>query len=180
MQLYDAIASLVVTRLKTEGPSPVDHELYSQLSYEHMLSSRYALHNAPPHGREWSLDRSAALLLSRMDVEGAMSVSELAEALDLDISTIHRQVAAAMKSGLVERIKDPDGGQARKHRPTEKGLDQLREEFRSRDNLSRQVTQSWTAEEVESFLTLLTRFNQDLESLRGSEWPRPYPTRRLQ
>lgn len=99
MQLYDAIASLVVTRLKTEGPSPVDHELYSQLSYEHMLSSRYALHNAPPHGREWSLDRSAALLLSRMDVEGAMSVSELAEALDLDISTIHRQVAAAMKSG---------------------------------------------------------------------------------
>lgn len=155
-----------------------DHDLYSQLSYEYMLSSRYALHNAPPHGRDWSLDRSAALLLSRMDVEGAMSVSELAEALDLDISTIHRQVAAAMKSGLVERIEDPDGGQARKHRPTQEGLHRLRAEFKSRDHLSQQVTQSWSPEELETFLKLLTRFNQDLETLRGSEWPRPYPTER--
>lgn len=151
---------------------------YSKLSYEHMLSSRYALYNAAPHGRDWSLDRSATLLLSRLEVEGPMSVSELADALDLDISTIHRQVAAAMKAGLIERITDPDGGQARKHRPTPEGLARLCEEFDNRDHLSRQITDSWDPAELETFLTLLIRFNQDLENLRGSRWPRPYPTGR--
>lgn len=141
-----------------------------------MLSSRYALHNAPPHEREWALDRSAALLISRLDVEGPMSIRELASAMSLDISTVHRQVAAAMKAGLIERMADLSGGPARKHQPSDKGLEQLQSEFNSRDELSRQVTKDWSEEDLKTFLRLLTRFNQDLETLRGTQWPRPYPT----
>lgn len=149
---------------------------HTRLSYENMLSSRYALHNTPPHGREWTLDRSAALLLSRLEAEGPMTISGLADALDLDISTVHRQVAAAMKASLIERIPDPDGGQARKHQPTKEGLDRLHEEFTSRDVISQLVTKDWSAEDLETFLRLLTRFNQNLEALRDTRWPRPYPT----
>lgn len=148
----------------------------TQLSYENMLSSRYALHNAPPHEREWALDHSAALLISRLDVEGPMSIRELASAMSLDISTVHRQVAAAMKAGLIERMADLSGGPARKHQPSDKGLEQLQSEFNSRDELSRQVTKDWSEEDLKTFLRLLTRFNQDLETLRGTQWPRPYPT----
>lgn len=148
----------------------------TRLSYETMLSSRYALYNAPPHGRQWTLDRSAALLLSRLEVEDPLTISELASALALDISTVHRQVAAAMKAGLIERIDDPAGGPARKHQPTELGLERLHQEFSSRDQLLGLITEQWPPQDLDTFLNLLTRFNQDLETLRGTQWPRPYST----
>ena len=81
MQLYDANCTAISSPAYTEGSFLAEFSPYSKLSYEHMLSSRYALYNAAPHGRDWSLDRSATLLLSRLDVEGPMSVSELADAL---------------------------------------------------------------------------------------------------
>ncbi len=149
----------------------------TRLSYEIMLSSRYALYNSPPHGREWTLDRSAALLLSRLEVEEPMTIGELASALALDISTVHRQVAAAIRAGLIEKIDDPAGGPARKHQPTESGLTQLHREFSSRDHILGLITEQWSPQDLDSFFHLLTRFNQDLESLRGTQWPRPYPTK---
>ncbi|MCY1683002.1 MarR family winged helix-turn-helix transcriptional regulator [Kocuria sp. SL71] len=88
------------------------------LMYEHMLMSRHALQGSAPRLRPETLERSAAVLLARLQASGPMSVGELAEAFDLDVSTVHRQVAAAMKSGLIERVEDPDGGSARKHRPS--------------------------------------------------------------
>ncbi len=153
-----------------------EYGLHRRLSYEQMLSSRYALQNSPAHGREWTLDRSATVLLSRLEVQGPMSVGELAEAFGLDISTIHRQVAAAMKAGLIERIPDPDGGQARKHRSTAEGVRRLHLELENRDELSRLVTADWTEDELGAFVALMSKFNRKLETLRNQQWPRPYPT----
>lgn len=177
MQLYDTKTEVFIAWGEKRGSFLATYDdAHARLSYENMLSSRYALYNAPPHGREWTIDRSAALLLSRLDVEGPMSIGALAQALDLDISTVHRQVAAAMKAGLIERITDPQGGQARMHQPTTEGLKQLHEEFTQRDQLSRLVTRDWPAAELDTFLHLLTKYNQGLEALRDTRWPRPYPT----
>ncbi|ASE11627.1 MULTISPECIES: MarR family winged helix-turn-helix transcriptional regulator [Kocuria] len=148
----------------------------SELVYEHMLLSRYALQGAPPQSRTEALDRSSTVLLARLQAGGPMSVAELAQSFGLDISTVHRQVAAAMKSGLIERIKDPEGGVARKHRPTEEGLRRLEEEFHARRESFERFTRDWSAEDVATLAHLTRRFNESVEASLGHSWPRDYPT----
>ena len=64
------------------------------IMYEHMLLLRVATQGVAPYGRSSALERSATVLLARLEAGGAMSIAELAEAFDLDVSTVHRQVAA--------------------------------------------------------------------------------------
>ncbi|ALB02742.1 winged helix-turn-helix transcriptional regulator [Kocuria palustris] len=145
------------------------------LMYEHMLMSRHALQGSAPRLRPETLERSAAVLLARLQASGPMSVGELAEAFDLDVSTVHRQVAAAMKSGLIERVEDPDGGSARKHRPSPEGANRLREDFRGRTDSVAAVTAEWADEDVEQLTRLMRRFNESVEAIRAQPWPRPDP-----
>ena len=120
----------------------------SELVYENMLLSRYALQGAPPQSRREALDRSSTVLLARLQAGGPMSVAELAQSFGLDISTVHRQVAAAMKSGLIERIKDPEGGVAKKHQPTEEGVHRLAEELEVRRESYQRFIADWPQEDV--------------------------------
>src|SRR3954453_23852382 len=71
----------------------------------------------------FQLDRSAYLILSRLEIDSPLSLRELSEAFQLDISTINRQVGAMLKQGLVERVPDPDGGIARKIQASAKGME---------------------------------------------------------
>lgn len=119
------------------------------------------------------LDRSAYVLLSRLEQDRPRTLKELATAFNLDISTINRQVTALVRQDLAERIADPDGGVARKFRPTELGLQRLRSDrAQSREGVASIVT-DWPPERVEEFLTLLTKFNVSIEELEGKSWPRP-------
>ncbi len=150
------------------------HDAHDALVYEHMLLSRLTLHGLPAFEREPQLDRSATVLLARLAASGPMSIAELADAFGLDVSTVHRQVAAAMRAGLIERIPDPDGGVARKHRPTAEGERRLHEELAGRAATVERVTADWPAEDVADFVALLRRFNEGSERLRERPWPRPY------
>jgi DNA-binding MarR family transcriptional regulator len=140
--------------------------------YEHMLLTRYTLHNAGA-GQERPLERSAYVLLSRLRAQGPMSVGELSDAFEFDVSTVHRQTVAAMKAGLVERIPDPEGGMARKFRVTELGEQQLREHRRILRTGFEAVLEDWPDDDVEAFVTYLRRFNMTVERRRGRPWPRP-------
>ncbi len=150
----------------------MDNGLRHELVYEHMLSSRHAPQGVAPHEREVILDRSAVVLLARLAAQGPMTVGELADAFSLDVSTVHRQVTAAMNNGLVERIRDPAGGVARKHRPTEEGARRLAAELAVRRDFVERVTADWAEEDVAAFVALLRRFNQGVEAVRGRPWPR--------
>jgi IclR helix-turn-helix domain len=57
--------------------------------------------------------------LSRLELDQPLSLKQLASSFDLDLSTIHRQVAPLLRQGLVEYVLDPDGGRARKLQPPE-------------------------------------------------------------
>ncbi|MCK6095093.1 MarR family winged helix-turn-helix transcriptional regulator [Micrococcus sp. EYE_162] len=141
--------------------------------YEHMLLQRVAAQGVAPHGRTSVLERSATVLLARLEAGGPMTIAELAESFDLDVSTVHRQVAAAMKAGLVERIADPGGGPARRHRPTDDGRARLAEELATRRGAVEHVVADWPEEDVADFTRLLRRFNEGAETWRGHPWPRP-------
>lgn len=140
-----------------------------EVEYEQMLLSR---HEVLRH-RSSSLDRSAYILLSRIRVQGPMSIGELSEAFALDTSTLNRQTAAAMRAGLVERIPDPEGGMARKFRITTQGARMLDEERDTIISGLDRVMADWSDEDIAAFAAHLRRFNTDIERLAGRPWPRP-------
>ncbi|MFF5584480.1 MarR family winged helix-turn-helix transcriptional regulator [Streptomyces hygroscopicus] len=118
------------------------------------------------------LDRSGYLLLSRLDAEGAMSIGQLADALQLDVSTVNRQTGALLRAGLVERIPDPDGGLARKLRVTAQGADRMAAERTCRQTDLSRLLESWPPEDVACLEDVLTRFNREVERQEGRAWPR--------
>ncbi|MEU1540798.1 MarR family transcriptional regulator [Actinacidiphila glaucinigra] len=139
------------------------------VEYEQMLLSRHEL----LRHRSGALDRSAYILLSRIRVQGPMSIGELSEAFALDTSTLNRQTAAAMRAGLVERIPDPEGGMARKFRITTQGARMLDEEREAIISGLDKVMADWPDEDITAFAGYLRRFNTDIERLAGRPWPRP-------
>ncbi|MFD6529072.1 MarR family winged helix-turn-helix transcriptional regulator [Streptomyces sp. NPDC060184] len=144
------------------------------VEYEQMLLSRHGLLNHRRGRRENGvLERSAYILLSRIRIQGPMSIGELSEAFDLDTSTLNRQTTAAMRAGLVQRIPDPAGGMARKFRITAEGGRILDEEREGMIESLGRVMVDWPREDVASFARYLRRFNTDLERLGGRPWPRP-------
>ncbi|MFF7012757.1 MarR family winged helix-turn-helix transcriptional regulator [Streptomyces fimicarius] len=141
-----------------------------RIERETMLLGRY-MHLLTPRV-EWRLDRSAYILLSRIQVEGPMSISQLSEAFSLDASTLNRQTAAMLRAGVVERIPDPEGGIARKFAITEDGERRL-DSDRSRNVAGlAKVLADWTPEEAEQLAASLSRLNLSIERLDGRPWPR--------
>jgi DNA-binding MarR family transcriptional regulator len=112
-----------------------------------------------------SMDRAAYLLLNRLDREGPMGVKALAEAMGIDSSTVTRQVAPLVDTGLVKRTSHPEDGRAVVLALSPRGRGRLGEVRDSRRRLMAQVTETWTTQEREVFTDLLVRFNTAL-----AEW----------
>ncbi|NKI44037.1 MarR family winged helix-turn-helix transcriptional regulator [Streptomyces physcomitrii] len=144
-----------------------------EVEYEQMLLSRHTfLNQRGGRRKDGLLERSAYILLSRIRVQGPMSIGELSEAFGLDTSTLNRQTAAAMRAGLVDRVQDPGGGMARKFRITEVGERMLDEEREGIVRALDEVMTDWSAEDVRAFAGYLRRFNTGIERLGGRPWPR--------
>ena len=143
------------------------------VEYETMLLGRHIHMTARVSRNVGDLDRSAYVLLSRLRVEGPMSIGQLSEAFGLDASTLNRQTAAMMRSGLVQRVPDPDGGIARKFRITEEGARRVEEVRAEIVHGLGEVMADWTPQDVAAFSAYLKRFNTDIERLSGRLWPRP-------
>ncbi|MGW3192605.1 MarR family winged helix-turn-helix transcriptional regulator [Streptomyces ardesiacus] len=120
-----------------------------------------------------TLERSAYVLLTRLESGEALSLKELAHTFQVDVSTINRQVGAMLKHGLVERIPDPDGGIARKFRPTALGLERLRADRAiGIEGTGRLIDATgWTPETTQTFLALLVQLNGGITELEGLSWP---------
>jgi DNA-binding MarR family transcriptional regulator len=106
-----------------------------------------------------SMDRAAYLLLNRLDNEGPMGVKALAEGMGIDSSTVTRQVAPLVDSGLVKRTSHPEDGRAVVLALSPRGRSRLDEVRQSRQQLMAVVTDGWSEDERETFCELLGRFN---------------------
>ncbi|WP_433608781.1 MarR family winged helix-turn-helix transcriptional regulator [Prescottella agglutinans] len=144
------------------------------IEFETMVLGRHLRLNSPrPRRSTGHLDTSAYILLSRLSMEGPMSIGQLSDALGLDTSTLHRQTTAILGAGFVERIPDPDGGMARKYRITAEGQSRLDAERAGSIDALDKVMQDWDADDVAAFAAYLERFNIDIEKLDKRPWPRP-------
>ncbi|WP_040779405.1 MarR family winged helix-turn-helix transcriptional regulator [Nocardia pneumoniae] len=144
----------------------------SSVEFETMLLGRHGLSAVARRG-SGHLDRSAYTILSRLRVQGPMSVGELSDAFGLDTSTLHRQTTAMRGAGLIERIPDPDGGMARKFRLTAEGERLLEAERAYKIRGLETVLKDWSAADVAAFAEFLKRFNTDIERIDKRPWPRP-------
>jgi DNA-binding MarR family transcriptional regulator len=143
------------------------------IEFETMLLGRHLYLNSPRAGAGGRLERSAYILLSRIRMEGPMSIGQLSDAFGLDASTLNRQTAAMLRGGLVERIPDPEGGIARKFRITAEGERRLDTHRAEAIRGLEKVMADWDPEEIAAFADYLKRFNTDIESLDERPWPRP-------
>ncbi|MEV7197081.1 MarR family transcriptional regulator [Streptomyces sp. NPDC093510] len=116
-----------------------------------------------------SMDRAAYLLLNRLDKEGPMGVKALAASMGIDSSTVTRQVAPLVDTGLVKRTSHPEDGRAVVLQLSPRGQARLDEVRSSRRELMAELTQDWDPEERESFCALLTRFNSALSARQTSQ-----------
>ncbi|MEY9875843.1 DNA-binding MarR family transcriptional regulator [Streptacidiphilus sp. MAP12-33] len=149
-------------------PDTAHAELYDRLQYQVAIFARrveQARIGALGDQRN-SMDRAAFLLLNRLDRTGPVGVKALAQAMGIDSSTVTRQVAPLVDCGLVDRVPNPDDGRAVLLELSEQGRGRLSEVRASRQELMRMLLDDWPREEQESFVALLTRFNQSIEAHR--------------
>ncbi|MGW0905923.1 MarR family winged helix-turn-helix transcriptional regulator [Streptomyces sp. NPDC002853] len=159
---------------RTNKPADRTEKPVRRVEFETMLLGRHShLFNPRTRSSGGRLDRSAYILLSRIQMDGPMSIGQLTDAFGLDASTLNRQTAAMLRGGLVERIPDPDGGMARKFRISAEGARQLDADRAEYTQGLEKVMDNWSAEDVDAFAGFLQRFNSDIERLEGHPWPRP-------
>jgi len=108
------------------------------------------------------LDRAAYVILRHLDAAGPQNVSALAAQLNLDGSTVTRQVSALQRDGLITRTPDPSDGRGTVISPTAAGLQRMAAVRSARTRLYGDLLADWTDEDQATLATLLGRLNQAL------------------
>jgi DNA-binding MarR family transcriptional regulator len=111
-----------------------------------------------------ALDRAAYVILRRLQQDGPQNVSALATALNLDGSTVTRQVTALQKDGLIERRRDPRDGRGTVIEATAVGLQQVDAVREARRSLYGTVLQDYSREERRELAATLERFTAALDA----------------
>lgn len=111
-------------------------------------------------------ETSPQFLLVKLAHFGPSRASELAERVCADPSTVSRQVAQLVKSGLVERRADPDDGRASILVPTDLGLVKVREHVRRRGEVLRPVVADWSPQDRADLIRLVKKYTEGIEAHR--------------
>jgi DNA-binding MarR family transcriptional regulator len=109
-----------------------------------------------------ALDRAAYVILRRLQQDGPQNVSVLAAALNLDGSTVTRQVTALQKDGLIERQPDPRDGRGTVIEATAPGLRQVDAVRAARRELYGTVLRDYSEQERLDLATALEKFTAAL------------------
>jgi DNA-binding MarR family transcriptional regulator len=115
------------------------------------------------------LDRASYGVLARLGTLAPIRLSDLAQELGVDVSTVSRQVQALEQKGLVAREPDPDDGRAVLLQLTRKG-----KAVRAKMQAAWQETIAgllgdWKPADISVFATLLDRFASNLEAFEDLE-----------
>jgi DNA-binding MarR family transcriptional regulator len=98
--------------------------------------------------------------------DGPRRVSNLAECVHSDTSTISRQVSALAGEGLLEKLADPQDGRAQMVSLTTSGKELLDRIRADRAEFFRALLHEWSAEDIGDFTAYLQRFAGELEKWR--------------
>lgn len=117
-------------------------------------------------GRKGSLyvriDRSGYLVLRTLERTGPVPITSLAQTLQLDGSTVTRQVTALVAGGFVERRPNPADGRSSIVAVTPDGRREMREVERHRRRILQEMFSSWDESERQAVGEALRRLNGSL------------------
>jgi DNA-binding MarR family transcriptional regulator len=109
-----------------------------------------------------ALDRAAYVILRQLQQDGPLNVSVLAAALNLDGSTVTRQVTALQKGGLIERRRDPRDGRGTVIAATPLGLRQVDTVRQARRVVYGAVLKDYSDADKRELALVLERFTEAL------------------
>ncbi|MEV8507869.1 MarR family transcriptional regulator [Actinoplanes sp. NPDC051475] len=119
-----------------------------------------------------ALDRAAYVILRLLQESGPQNVSAVANRLNLDGSTVTRQVSAMHRDGLVHRSPDPEDGRGTVIAATERGLTQVDAVSRARRELYDTMLKDWTSQERKELAAVLERLTRDMDTHIKGRGPR--------
>jgi DNA-binding MarR family transcriptional regulator len=110
------------------------------------------------------VDRAGYWVLVRLDEAAcALRLSDLATALQLDLSTVSRQVRDLVASGLVRREPDPDDGRACLLSLSTRGRDVLDAVRQARRTVLLDALAGWSSQERTALAAGVARLADDLQ-----------------
>ncbi|WP_193315284.1 MarR family winged helix-turn-helix transcriptional regulator [Nostocoides sp. F2B08] len=112
------------------------------------------------------LDSSAFPILFVLSRE-PQRVSEIADTIHSDVSTVSRQVAGLIRSGFVDRTPDPEDRRAQVLTLTQDGRDIIATHRRLRDEWLSRLVGDWPDEDLTALTNLLARFGDSLQDHLG-------------
>lgn len=110
------------------------------------------------------MDRAAYLIARTLLDVGPTGVNELARVLELDGSTVTRQIAVMESRGFVNRDPHPDDGRAWVITLTDDGLEEMSTIRTAREQRFVDYLHGWTDEDIVQLGVLLERFNHSLST----------------
>ena len=112
------------------------------------------------------IDRSQYWALVRLgEAPSALRLSDLASALELDLSTVSRQVKQMSDTGLVTREADPDDGRACLVGLSDKGRAVLESVRSARTEVLRNTMAGWNERQRAALAAGIERLALDLQAL---------------
>ncbi len=110
------------------------------------------------------LERAHYLLLLLLEGEKRQSVGSLAEHVNLDASTVTRQIAAMKQAGLVEKHGNPDDRRGGFVAITAAGREAIAEVRARRLERVERGFHDWRDSERQEFARLMAKFNEGLST----------------
>jgi DNA-binding MarR family transcriptional regulator len=111
-----------------------------------------------------ALDRAAYVILRHLADSGPLNVSALAARLNLDGSTVTRQVSAMQRDDLVRREADPRDGRGTVIAPTAAGLRRMAGVREARREAYGEILATWSSTDRADLAAMLARLNGALDS----------------
>jgi DNA-binding MarR family transcriptional regulator len=111
-----------------------------------------------------ALDKSGYWLMVRVSEHGPVRLSELAEAVGLDLSTVSRQMRDLVHEGLITKVPDPHDGRASFLSLSPRGAAVLESVSEARREALAEVLTDWSEEERATLATGLFRLASGLQT----------------
>lgn len=135
--------------------------------------SLYQFHRRLLETSDVTIDRSIVSILTRLNVQGPIRNSELADYLNLDRSTLSRQVATAIASGYVSREQDASDSRAYHLAMTDLGRETLAAVQLARERMIGEITSFMSDDEREIVGKALPVVARALDQLAEARGPVP-------
>jgi DNA-binding MarR family transcriptional regulator len=115
------------------------------------------------------INRTGHWLLVRVSESAPVRLSEIADSVELDLSTISRQVRDLVAAGLLAKVPDPADGRAALLSITERGLEVLESVAEARRRVLAEAIVDWTDEDRNSLASGLLRLGIGLQHVRDHD-----------